>query len=173
MNPYESPTTTSVRRQRKRPIDWRWWTVDALLSVFATGAALQYSQLFGYDGMREFLMPRFGWTGAGDGMWPGIFLGLWLLYRHWGQLFAASFMCFFTAGQQATALLSKGTTGTVTNAFHDRLHESWLWAVVPMVIAGLVCFALGVSSFRSRRERVRIRRAGKRWTYYPAKKRRV
>lgn len=88
-------------------------------------------------GLREFLMPRFGWIGLFLYCNTLIFLVPWVFKPNNTNLLISSIMTFVITFLNAKTLYEKGTVATVENPFIDRLHSSWLWLILPFTCAGI------------------------------------
>jgi hypothetical protein len=133
-NPYESPTAMtprlSQRRRARKPV-----------GPFIIAALLVMAVLVGFvslvvPSVRVATMPRFGWSGLTLCINPLIFLLPWFWKPTKRALMSSAFMTASLGVINAVQLFFKGTVPVVANDFHDRLHSSWLWAVVPFFVAG-------------------------------------
>lgn len=135
-NPYQSPDTVSERPagislQSSRSI------VGLIMAALLVGTVTSFLS-FGSITVRNFLMPRFGWTGLLLWMNVAILLGAWLKTPKRRLLYVSACMSLLLATMEALQLIWKGSVSVVANPFHDRLHSSWAWSVLPMVVTSLV-----------------------------------
>jgi hypothetical protein len=94
--------------------------------------------------VRAFTMPRFGWIGLILCMNPLIFLLPWLWNPTRLGLVSAASMVVLLGVINGIQLLFTGTVASVTNEFSDRLHSSWLWSVLPFMVAGVYLYGYAV-----------------------------
>jgi len=106
--------------------------ITALLILAVVIAALSIL----VPAIRAATMPRFGWGGLLSCLNPLIFLVIWFKVPARRTLLAASFMTCVIGLLNAVTLCLSGTVSSVENEFHDRLHSSWFWAVLPFFVAG-------------------------------------
>jgi hypothetical protein len=106
-----------------------------LLLAVIVGSLAQFD-----PSIRAITMPRFGWIGLISCLNPLIFLVPWLIAPKRLILIAAAFMTLMLGVINGLQLLSSGTVDVVENEFADRLHSSWLWSVIPFLIAGLYLY---------------------------------
>lgn len=146
MNPYESPRTKPERSEEGgRPArDPGVLVIMALLVVAAAGGMIA---LF-VPVLNAFAMPRFGWGGLVLCLNPLIFLFIWYKTPQPRNLAIAAAMCGVVGVLNAAQLIARGTVGTVQNVFNDRLHSSWVWCVLSLLLAAGY---LGWSAFMTAR----------------------
>jgi len=106
-----------------------------LLLAVIVGSLAQFD-----PSIRAITMPRFGWIGLISCLNPLIFLVPWLIAPKRLILIAAAFMTFMLGVINGVQLLSSGTVDVVGNEFTDRLHSSWMWSVMPFLVAGLYLY---------------------------------
>ena len=125
------------------------FVVTVLACLFGTTSAIGLAGSF-YAPLNEFLMPRFGWAGLFLYSLPVLFLVRWLRFPHQQSLRSSATMSMMLAAILAVELFSKGTTSSVSNPFHDRLHSSWILCVLPPLILAFIIFALDKRLTRKR-----------------------
>lgn len=64
-----------------------------------------------------------------------IFLAIWFKAPIPRNLVIAAAMCCVIGVLNAFQLRNNDTVAIVQNEFHDRLHSSWVWSVVPFFLA--------------------------------------
>jgi hypothetical protein len=133
LNPYRSTVATqhTVAEAGHPRHDTGVIVISAVLILASIIAILS---LF-VPAINEFVMPRFGWSGLILCLNPLIFLGIWFKIPAPKNLSAAAAMCGVIGVLNAFQLRNLETVATVQNVFHDRLHSSWAWSVVPFVLA--------------------------------------
>jgi len=99
---------------------------------------------------QEFLMPRFGWIGLWLYIYTLIFLVPWVFKPSNFSLLISSSMTFIITFLNAMGLYKKGTVAIVENPFHDRLHSSWTWCILPYTIAGMYLLLVFYRNLRNK-----------------------
>jgi len=133
MNPYESTNAKSMNGTRtwSRNVGKFGIYIIQSLMIIALAARLPYAA---DPWIRNWARPRFGSVGLSV---CGNLVILLMLRKPTRVAFVLSALMFFAIGiPNAHTLLLMGTFSAVTNQFTDRFHSSWLWCVVPCLIAG-------------------------------------
>jgi len=141
MNPYKAPSTPLLTTvPPTRPIG------PILIALVLVVAAVVGFTSTHIPSVRAVTMPRFGWGGLISCLNPLIFLLPWLCQPKWTTLLGAAFMSFTMGLINAVELSSVTTVSTVGNEFHDRLHSSWLWSVLPFFAIGVYLSWISIST---------------------------
>ena len=135
MNPYAAP-----RGRNEPPSDHPVCArrLDVFLIVAFLGMIIVGSFVsLAIPSARNFIMPRFGWSGLNLLMFPLVFLGLYLWKPAPRLLALSGSMFLFVSALNALMIVRTGTVTTVANAYHDRLPSSYAWSVIPILALGI------------------------------------
>lgn len=120
----------------------RRWDVSIIAALLAASGITEFASAFGMSSLQAFLMPRFGWSGLTLCLFPVIFLGFYLWKPAPRLLWQAAAMTTFVAFINGLMIFQTGTVGSVANVFHDRLHSSYFYAVVSLILIALYLSAV-------------------------------
>jgi hypothetical protein len=104
-----------------------------IVTIMLIGGITGFVSLF-VPGIRNFLMPRFGWIGLILVWNPLIFLFPWMKKPKIAKLRAASFLCGIIGTLNGLELIRTGTVEVVQNPFLERLHSAWIWSVLSYLL---------------------------------------
>lgn len=105
-----------------------------IVTIMLFGGLTSVISLF-VPGIRNLLMPRFGWIGLTLVWNPLIFLFPWMKKPKIAKLRAASFLSGIIGILNGLELIRTGTVAVVQNPFLDRLHSAWIWSVLSYLLA--------------------------------------
>ena len=126
-----TPLSVDVKSRAQQPFG------PLIIATFLVLAVLVGMLSIVVPSIRTATMPRFGWVGLIICLNPLIFLLPWFWKPTKLALVSSAFMTCVIGAINAVQLYSKGTVSIVVNAFHDRLHSSWLWSVLPFFVASV------------------------------------
>lgn len=148
-NPYVPPKQQATEgRSQLAPISFMMSGVVMTLLLASTTAGL--IALF-VPAFNSRAMPRFGWGGLINSLFPIIPLTQWFLKPREMTLLPSGLLLTSLGMINGIVLLNSGTVEVVENAFHDRLHSSWYWLVVPYFAMGTILAYFGFLQQRQKR----------------------
>ena len=97
--------------------------------------------------IRTFTMPRFGWIGLSLCFFPLLTLLPYLWAPKRSTLMDSAHMTCVLAVINGALLVWNGTVAVVSKEFTDRLHSSWLWSVLPLLLLAAYLYWFATHAF--------------------------